>query len=325
VTPSVELRRLVDGYRASQAVYVAMRLELPDLLGDGARTSAELAEAADAHPDALHRLLRALAGLGVLREEDGRFALTELGRPLRSDVPGSLAGWAGFVGRPSYWQAWGALEHSVRTGENAFRHVFGTDVWSWRAERPEESAIFDRAMATITAGVNRSLQEAHDFGRYGVVVDVGGGNGALLLGLLEAHPELRGVLVDQPHVVAGAPAHERLEVVAGDFFESVPGGGDAYVLKAIVHDWEDEEAAAILRVVRRAMRDDAALLVLERVLGDANEDRDGAFSDLNMLVMPGGRERTRDEFEALFAAAGFRLAAVTPTSSGWNVIEGRPA
>jgi hypothetical protein len=320
-----ELRRLVDGYRATQVIYVAMQLGLPDLL-DGARTADELAELSGAHPDTLYRLLRGLAGLGIVREESGRvFALTELGEPLRSDAPGSLAGWAAFVGRPSYWQAWGALEHSVRTGENAFRHVFGTDVWSWRAEHPEESAIFDRAMAAITAQVNDSLLNAHDFARYGSVVDVGGGNGALLLGLLEAHERLRGVLFDQAHVVAAAPEHERLDVVAGSFFESVPEGGDAYVLKAIVHDWEDEEAVAILRVVRKAMPDGAALLVIERVLGDSNEDRDGVFSDLNMLVMPGGRERTLDEYAALFSSAGFRLVGATPTPPGWNVIEAAPA
>jgi O-methyltransferase domain len=270
--------------------------------------------------------LRGLAAVGVVRQEDdGRFALTPLGEPLRTDVPDSLAGWASFVGRPSYWHAWGELEHSVRTGENAFRHVYGEDVWSWRSTRPEESAIFDRAMTTMTRRANSALLEAHDWGRYGMVVDVAGGHGALLVAILDAHPSLRGVLFDQAHVVEGAERHDRLSAVAGSFFESVPEGGDAYVLKAIVHDWEDEEGAAILRVVRCAMRDDAALLVIERVLGHPNEDRDGVYSDLNMLVMPGGRERTHDEFDALLGSAGFRLVGATPTPSGWNVIEAAPA
>jgi hypothetical protein len=213
----------------------------------------------------------------------------------------------------------------VRTGENAFRHVHGESVWEWRAQRPEESALFDRAMTTLTNLANRSLLEAHDWGRYGTVVDVAGGRGALLRVLLGAHRTMRGVLFDQPHVVEGAEPADRLTAVAGSFFESVPEGGDAYVLKAIVHDWEDEEAAAILRVIRSAMRDGAALLVIERVLGPPNEDRDGTFSDLNMLVMPGGRERTLAEFEALFASAGFRLVTATPTASGLSVIEAAPA
>ena len=326
VTPAAELRRLVDGYRVSQAIHVAAALRLPDLLAGGARASDELAAEAGAHPGALLRLLRALASVGVVREEEARrFALTPVGDLLRTDAPDSLAGWAAFAGSEPYWRAWGALEHSVRTGENAFRHVYGTDVWTWRSQRPEESELFDRAMTTLTAAANRALLEAHDWGRYGTVVDVAGGRGALLRGLLDAQPSLRGVLFEQPHVVEGAEPHERLTTVSGSFFDSVPAGGDAYVLKAIVHDWEDEEAAAILRVVRRAMRDDAVLLVIERVLGPPNEDRDGKLSDLNMLVMPGGRERTRDEFEALLAAAGFRLLGVAETRSAWCIVEAEPA
>jgi O-methyltransferase domain len=305
---------------------VAASLGVADELAGGGRTSDELAEATGSDPGALYRLLRALATVGVVREEDGRrFTLTPIGELLRSDAPGSLAGWARFVGREHYWNGWGALGHSVRTGENAFSHVYGEDVWTWRSRRPDESQLFDAAMTTLTSLANRSLLEGHEWGRYGTVVDVAGGRGALLRGLLEEHPSMRGVLFDQPHVVEGADPHERLTAVSGSFFESVPEGGDAYVLKAIVHDWEDEEAAAILRVIRRAMRDDAALLVVERVLGPPNEDRDGKFSDLNMLVMPGGRERTLEEFDALLASAGFRLVGATPTPSGWNVIEAAPA
>jgi O-methyltransferase domain len=305
---------------------------VPDLLADGPRSSAELAEAAGADEDALYRLLRALASVGVLHEDEGRrFSLTELGDPLRSDATGSLAGWAAMVGRPEYWSAWGDLLHSVRTGENAFRHVHGTDVWSYRETRPESSDAFDRAMVALTAGTNEAFIAAYDFGRFGVVVDVGGGRGALLAGLLTAHPSMQGVLFDQEHVVRGAKelfesagVADRCRIVGGSFFESVPSGGDAYVLKSIVHDWEDEEALAILSTCRAAMADDAVLLLLERDLGPPNDAPAAKLSDLNMLVAPGGRERTVEEYAALFDRSGLRLAGSTPTPSGHLVIEALP-
>jgi hypothetical protein len=330
--PAVELRRLVNGYQVSQCIYVAAALGIADLLADGPRPSDELAAETDADPPSLYRLLRALAAVGVLREEDDRrFALTELGEALRSDAQEGIAGWAAFVGRPSHWQAWGDLLHSVRTGENAFRHVHGTDVWSWRADRPEENANFDRAMTTLTRSSNRALVDAYDFGRYGTIVDVGGGNGALLALLLSKYPAMEGVLFDQPHVVAGAGevlggagVADRCRVLGGSFFGGIPTGGDAYVLKAIIHDWEDEESIAILRGCRAVVPAGGALLVIERLLGPPNTDPAAKLSDLNMLVAPGGRERTVDEFESLLAAAGFRLAGATPTAAGLSVIEGAP-
>jgi hypothetical protein len=331
--PHSTLMRLVNGYQITQAIHVAAQLDLADRLAAGARTSEDLAAEVDAHPDALYRLLRALAAVGVLREEDGRsFGLTPVGERLRSDVPGSLHGWARFVGRPSFWQAWGALLHSVRTGENAFRHVHGDDVWSYRAQRPEESAAFDAAMQARTGATNRALLEAFDFSRFGTIVDVGGGNGTLLAAVLTAHPGVTGVLFDQPHVVAGADAvldeaavADRCRVIAGDFFESVPSGGDAYLLKWIVHDWEDAEATAILRVVRSAIGANGRLLVVERDLGEPNESPWAKLSDLNMLVGPGGRERTEEEYAALFAEAGFRVAKVTRAGPELAVFEGVPA
>jgi O-methyltransferase domain/Dimerisation domain len=331
--PVEKLRRLANGYQVSQAIHVAATLGIADLLAGGARSSDELAADTESHPEALYRVLRALAAVGVFREEEGRrFALTELGDGLRSDAADGIAGWARFMGRPSIWQAWGSLGHTVRTGENAFVHVHGTDVWSYRAERPEESAIFDRAMTALTRSSNRALVEAFDFGRFRTIVDVGGGNGTLLALLLAEHPELEGVLFDQPHVVSGAAAvldaagvADRCRVVAGSFFDGLPAGGDAYLVKSIVHDWDDEESIAILRRCREVVPEDGALLVIERVLGPPNADLATKLSDLNMLVMPGGRERTEEEFESLLAESGFRLVGVTPTSSGFNVVEGAPA
>jgi O-methyltransferase/methyltransferase family protein len=324
--------QLVNGYQVSQAIHVAAALGIADLLADGARSSDDLAQQAGVDADTLYRLLRALASVGVLHEDDGRlFSLTPVGERLRSDVPGSLHGWAVFVGQPTFWQAWSNLLYSVQTGENAFRHVHGQDVWSYRAERPDESAIFDAAMKSRTGASNAALVEAFDFSRFGTLVDVGGGNGALLASVLASQPALQGVLFDQAHVVAGAgPVLEaagvadRCRIESGSFFETVPEGGDAYLLKWIIHDWEDEESIAILRVVRAAMSTEARLLIVERDLGAPNADAPSKFSDLNMLVAPGGRERTEDEYAALFESAGFRLVGATRTSSELVVFEGEP-
>jgi hypothetical protein len=325
------LLRLVNGYYVSQAIHVAASLGIADLLGDGTRTSDDLAHEADADPETLYRLLRALASVGVLHEGDGRlFSLTPVGELLRSDVPGSLHGWAAYAGRPYFWAAWAELLHSVRTGENAFQHVHGQDIWSYRADRPDESALFDAAMKALTGASNAALIDAFDFSRFGTLVDVGGGNGALLASVLASNPALQGILFDQAHVVAGADqvleaagVADRCRIESGSFFESVPEGGDAYLLKSIVHDWEDEESSAILRVVRAAMPEGATLLVVERDLGAPNEDAPTKFSDLNMLVGPGGRERTQDEYASLFESTGFRLVGATPTAGTHTVFEGK--
>ena len=309
------MRRLVDGYQVSQALHVAATLGIADLLVGGPRTSDELAEATETHGPTLYRLLRALASEGVFIELEGRrFDLTPLGEHLRSDVPDSIAAWAAYVGRAFYWQAWAGLLHSVRTGENAFRHLHGTDVWTYRSTRPEENAIFDRAMTSNSRRFNAALLAAYDFGRFRTIVDVGGGNGAFIVAVLSAHAQLEAVLFDQPHVVAGASApleaggvSERCRVVGGSFFDSVPAGAEAYVLRAVIHDWEDDESIRILKIVRHAMHPHGFVLLVERVIAPPNEGRDGQFSDLNMLVAPGGRERTRDEFAALLEASGLRL------------------
>jgi SAM-dependent methyltransferase len=331
--PADALRRLVDGYQVSQAIHVAATLGVADLLADGPRASDDLADESGAHPPSLYRLLRALASMGVLREEDGRrFALTPLGDCMRSDAPEPVGAWAAYIGRLYRWQAWGHLLHSVRTGENAFRHVHGVDVWEYRARLPEEGAIFDRAMMDGSLAVVRSLLEAYDFGRFETVVDVGGGRGAFLAALLNEYPSMQGVLFDQPQVVSeaeevfrNAGIAGRCRAVGGSFFDAVPDGGDAYVLQEVLHDWDDEEAATILRACRRAVRPEGVLIVVERELGPPNESPEAKLGDLNMLVGPGGRERTIDEYGGLLAAAGFRLSRVTPSRSGLDVVDAVPA
>jgi hypothetical protein len=217
----------------------------------------------------------------------------------------------------------------VRTGANAFRHVHGIDSWSFRARHPELSASFDRAMTSLSRQVVSAVLETYDFGRFGHLVDVGGGNGAVLAAILAKYPTAHGVLFDQPHVVSGAGpilaaagVADRCQVVGGSFFETVPAGGDAYILKAILHDWEDDPCVQILQTCRRAMAEGTALLVIERELGRPNQDPDPKFSDLNMLVGPMGQERTPAEYAALFAKGGFRFVGVTPSAVGTGVHEG---
>ncbi len=327
--PSTTLRRLVNGYQVSQAIHVAASLGIADLLAAGPRASEELAADTGTHPGALYRLLRALAAVGVL-EEDGerRFVLTPLGEPLRSDVADSIAGWAAFVGRPYYWQAWSALGESVRSGENAFRQVHGVGVWEYRSTRPEEALVFDRAMASVSGRVGRALVAAYDFGRFGTVADVGGGHGGFLAALLTANPAMRGVLFDLPHVVAtagptlqAAGVAERCRIEAGSFFDAVPAGSDAYVLMHVIHDWEDAEAVEILRTCARAAAGSAPVLLVEQLVAPPNAGPETKLSDLNMLVGPGGLERTREEFAQILAAAGLRLERVAAEAFGQHVLE----
>jgi O-methyltransferase domain/Dimerisation domain len=317
----VDLRRAVNGYQVSQALHVAAALGIADLLADGPQSSDELAAACGAHPDSLYRLLRALASIGVLdAEPERRFALTAIGEELRSDVPGSEHAHAVFVGRDYHWNAWSQLEQSVRTGEPAFRSLYGMSVWEYRAERPEESAIFDRWMTANTETVNDVIAGTYDFSRFTRVVDVGGGRGSLLSAIVRAHPGVRGTLFDQAHVVAGVEI-DGVEVVSGSFFETVPRGGDAYVLKWIIHDWDDDEAVAILRTCAAALDGDAQVLLIERDLTVP----DASWLDLQMLVMLGGRERTEEEYAALLRAADLEPARATPIGAGLSVFEARAA
>jgi hypothetical protein len=327
------LRQLVNGYQITQAIYVAVTLHLPDLLAEGSRTADDLAIAANADERSLYRLLRALAALGILAEErhgdPSSFTLTEMGQLLRSDVPGSLAGWAGFVARPYHWEAWGDLLHTVRTGEQAFaaRHE-GESVWTWRQRHPDESRIFDRAMSAISAAVAGRLADAYDFSRFGSLVDLGGGDGTLLATVLPRHPRLRGVLFDLPHVVAGAHqvlaaagVADRCDIAAGSFFGHVPSGGEAYILKSILHDWDDTASTQVLHRIREASQPGATLLIVERTLHDVDPSPVAAMSDLNMMVNTGGAERTTTEWKVLVHAGGFELTQSIDIGLGWSVLE----
>lgn len=268
----------------------------------------------------------------MFREEaDQHFSLAPMGQCLRSDAKRPVGPYAAFIGRPHQWQAWGDLLHSTRTGENAFHHVHGVGVWEYLASHPEEGAIFDHGMTGNSRGVAERIMSAYDFSPFGQVTDVAGGQGALLAAILAAHPTMRGVLFDRPEVVAhaepvleAAGVADRCEVVGGSFFEAVPEGGDAYLLKYILHDWDDPASAALLKACRRACGPKAKLLVLERIVAPPNEGPDTKISDLNMLVSPGGQERTREEFASLLATAGFQIERIVEVDARLSIIEGVP-
>ena len=324
-----QMLSLINGYRVTQAIYVVVMLGIPDLIGDGAISSSELANATHSNADALHRVLRALAAAKVLHQDQhDRFSLTAAGMVLRSGVPGSRSAWAKFVARPPMWGAWSHLLHTVQTGENAFRHLHGQDTWRFRADNGEESAIFDAAMRESSAGSIGHLLTSYDFTQFTHIVDVGGGDGTSLAAILALCPNARGTVLDLPHVAAMAHAlfasagvASRAVAVAGSFFESIPPGGDAYLFKHVVHNWQDVDALAILRACRRAATPGAKVLLVERVLGAGDADVDTALSDLNMLVNAGGRERTRDQFHDLLKAAGFLLKSTIPLPASHFIIE----
>jgi SAM-dependent methyltransferase len=331
--------QMLLGYRRSQALYVAAKLSIADVLLDVAKDSDELAAATNTHAPTLRRLLRMLAACGVLEEDDrGRFRLTQVGALLRRDVPGSMRAFVLFMTGEECWRAWGALLHSVQTGESAFEHLFGMNAFDYYARFPERerSQVHEEAMAVLTSQSDAALVSTYDFSQFGTLVDVGGGNGALLAALLGANPRLRGILFDLPNVVTRAPellekagVVDRCRIVAGSFFESVPEGGDAYVMKRIIHDWDDNRAGAILRACCRAMNGKGRLLILDEVLPERAEPSDAAsfMFDMEMLlVAPGGRERTEEEFRQLLAGAGFKLNRVFPTGfMRLGVVEGLPA
>ncbi|MFO1095768.1 MAG: methyltransferase [Planctomycetaceae bacterium] len=329
---AAELGQIITAYWHSQAVYVAAELGIADLLRDGPQQVNALAQATQTNEDALFRLLRALASLGIFNEVAPRmFGLTPLAELLRSDVPGSQRSLARMAGGEQF-QAWGDLLYSVRTGRTAFDHRFGKPVFDWLAEHPEQARIFDGAMVGIHGRETAAVIAAYDFSGIKVLADVGGGNGSNLTAVLQAHPSLRGVLFDLPHVVenarsamAAAGVAARCECIGGNFFIEVPVDADTYMMRHIIHDWNDEQSQTILRCIRRRIPAQGRLLLIESVIPPGNDPFSAKFLDLTMLAIPGGKERTRDEYQSLLAAAGFQLTRIVPTKTEISVIESTPA
>jgi O-methyltransferase/methyltransferase family protein len=330
--PSARMDQLLNGYRVTQALYVAARLGIADLLRDGPKTAEELAVEAGANANALYRILRAPASLDVFAEvAERRFALTPVAELLRSDHPRSVRPLALFLGQDAY-AVWADLLYSARTGAPAFDHRFGAPHFEYLAQHAEAAAVFNAAMS---ANVSRSVAatvSAYAFPATGVVVDVGGGHGAFIAAILRANPGLSGVLFDMPHVVEGAApileeagAADRCARVGGDFFAPPLPAGDVYTLRQIIHDWDDERSVAILRNCARAMAADGRVLVIEAIIPPGNEPSRIKYLDLQMLVMNGGRQRTEAEYRQLYAAAGLQLTRVIPTSTDFSIIEGMRA
>ncbi|MEU6236789.1 methyltransferase [Kitasatospora sp. NPDC047058] len=312
-------RRMMDlltGYWASQAVHAAAALALADRLAGGPATSTELAGRTGTHEPSLARLLRFLAELGVLaRDSDGAYRTTELGRTLRTEEPGSMRDLALLYGE-EFYAGWGRLLHTVRTGGNAFEDVHGAAMYAYFGRTPALTARFDRAMAAGSAFFT-DVPALHDFTGAGTVVDVGGGNGALLATVLRAHPHLDGVLFDTAHVVeaarrelAGSDLAGRIAFESGDYYDGVPAGGDVYLLSRVLHGRDDERCVRVLRRIRAAVPDGGALLVVERVLPEDGSPSLAAWFDVHMMAVAGGVERTAAEYRALLGTAGFTLSAV---------------
>ena len=329
--PFPQLIQMIWGFMVSQALHAAAKLAVFDVLRDGPKTAGEVAEATASNEFALRRLLRFLTSVDILREDDrGRFSATPLGAFLRSDHPQSVRALALMYGEPFFWKAWGDLYETVRTGRPGFEHVHGTGFFDYLSQHADDAALFNAGMTSSSTLDLPSILDAYDFSVFERIVDVGGGHGYLLRGILEQCPNTTGVLCDLPSVVEGASqlrqssVANRCELVGTDMFQSVAGGGDAYLLKRILHDWNDTDSTRILRSIRSAIAANGKLLVMEMVVKPSNQPDAAKLMDLNMLVLLRGLERTEDEFRKLYASADFRLTRVVPAGR-LAIVEGVPA
>ena len=324
---------LVTGAFVAQAIQVAAELGIADALTDGPLALDDLADRVGADPDSLGRLMRALISRGVFRQRrDGRYDLNALANALRSDARFSMHGWARVVGSPQHREHWSLLAESIKSGKAILPQVRGKEAFEYLKDEPELASLLNDTMTTVSDLAAVAIVAGYDFRLYRTIIDVGGGQGGLLSEILAATPNARGVLFDQPEVVAGASAllrqrgvEDRVRVEGGSFFDSVPSGGDAYVIKSVIHDWPDGQAVAILRNVRAAAGADATLLLVEMVLPEHHRDFAGKWVDLEMLLQANGRERAAAEYRDLLKQAGFRMTRVVQTASPFSVIEATPA
>lgn len=325
-----QLEQMLAGFAITHSVYAAAKLGIADLLDAGPRTAEELARLADVHQPSLYRLLRALASVGVFTETSpATFALTPTARRLSSEATDSLRAWAIVTGE-TVARTWGGLMHSLQTGQPAFESVFGMPIFEYLAAHPETAAAFDGHQAQGGRALHAAVARSIDFDANETIIDLGGGNGSLAAAILERHPELRAAIFDLPHVIERARAAAdravigRCEFIAGSFFEHVPPGADTYLLSRVLHDWDDNQAATILANCRRAMRADARVLVIERLVPPGEAPHQSKFMDLNMLVMTGGRERTEEEYRELLERCGLRLDRVIDTGTAVSVLQATP-
>jgi DNA-binding Lrp family transcriptional regulator len=324
---------LLTGAWVAQAVQAAAELGIADVLAEGPLPLNDLADRVGADPDALRRLMRALISRGVFRQRrNGRYDLTALANTLRLDARPSMSSWARLIGSPQHREHWSLLVEAVRSGKAVLPQLRGKEAFEYLKDEPELAKVFNDAMTAISDLMELTVVAGYHFGSYRTIIDVGGGHGGQLSAILAATPNARGVLYDLPEVVAGASAllrqrgvEDRVRTEGGSFFDSIPSGGDAYVLKNVVHDWPHEQAVAILRNVRVAVGADATVLLVEMVLPEHDRDFAGKWADLEMLVQANGRERAAAEYRDLLAQAGFRMTRIVQTASPLSVIEATPA
>lgn len=328
--PPVQLMQLLFGFAASRAIGVAAELGIADLVKEEAKTAEELAKQTGMHARSLYRLLRACASVGVFSEDkEKRFGLTPLAEPLLSDAPGGLRAFFAMMNTDWQFQTWAELPYSVRTGEPAFNKVHGMSAFEYFWTNSKAGKEFNDGMTSSSASTSEAVLNTYDFSGASKLVDVGGGHGLLLASILKKYPHLKGILYEVPAIAEGAReliasygVADRCESVSGDFFQSVPAGGDAYLLKHILHDWNDEQCITLLKNCRSAMNEGGRVLVVEMVLPEGNEPSFGKFMDLQMLLYLPGCERTEAEYRALFDEAGFKLNRVLPTPSPFSIVEG---
>jgi hypothetical protein len=325
VPAPARLWQLATGHFLPRCLHVIAELGAADHIDDEPVTTDALARATRSNADALGRMLRLLAVAGIFEARADGWAHTELSRPLRSDHPQSMRAFARMIGGALNWAAAGELQHAAQTGETAISGLAPGGMWAYLREHPEQARIFDAAMTAKSAAEIAALVPAFDFARYATIADIGGGRGHILLAALAAAPRAKGILFDQPDVVASVLPHPQLDVQGGDFFRDPLPVADAYIVGNVLHDWADAEAIAILRAIRGHAPGHAELLVLESLLPERPEPSHAIVLDLIMLTLTGGRERTRGEYEVLLEAAGFRLQRVVPTAGPVSVIVGVPA
>ncbi|MGD9646594.1 MAG: methyltransferase [Pirellulales bacterium] len=328
-SPEADLQRLLTGAWISQMLYAVAKLRLADHLAAKPLAAEDLAPAVGVQAEPLYRLLRALAGEGLFEEdEQRRFSLLPMGELLRSDSAGSKHAMAIMLGEEHY-ASWGELIYSLQTGKPAFDHLYGQPIFEYLATHPESARNFDAAMTAVHGSETAQMLAAYDFSGISTLADIGGGNGSLISMVLGKYPKLRGILYDIDHVVARAKPRleaagvaDRCQTIAGNFFESVPAGADLYLMRHIIHDWDDERSIKILKHCRAVLPAGGKLLLIEAVIPPGNTPSFGKLIDINMLVMPGGKERTADEYRALYQAAGFELSRIVPTDGAMSLIEG---
>jgi hypothetical protein len=330
--PHIGMLQLLNGATIAGALACLAQLGIPDLVGTVAKSAEELASQIGVQPQALYRLMRATASVGVLSEgSDGMFSETPMSAVLRKNANPSLRSLAIMGGREWHGLGWSRLDYCVRTGKQALDQVYGAHIFEYFKQHPEEAQIFDETMTELSMIDGPAVAEAYAFDGIHSIVDVGGGHGQLLAIILERNPQMRGTLYDAPHVVEGAGSGalkgvmDRCTLASGDMFSSVPAGADAYIMKHIIHDWPDDRCLTILKSCRKNVNPGGRLLVVDGVIRPGNDFSPSKFLDLQMLIFPGGRERTEKEFQELFAAAGWQLSRIIPTAAPDSIVEGIPA